>query len=720
MELDQEKEIKAKRLQPDWSKAPSVEDLKGDIVLAKSDADIQKGKINVWLDYLKGTGEAAVKTSPGKSSVVPKLIRKQAEWKYTGLSEPFLSNGNKLFDCKPVTSEDKLSAFQNSLIINNQFSTVINKVKFMDSLVRRMVNEGTAIVRTGWHYEGREVTKEVPNYEYKLSVDPDFHRKLAELRAIKEQNPADYQQADDALKKSLEYTLEVDRVYEAILVGTRTETETEVTANYPTVELVEYQNIVVDPTCGDDLSKAGFLEYSFESSISELKKTNKYQNLDAVNVDNSSTYDDPDFDSNGADASFRYKDNSRKKLIVKEYWGYWDINDDGQTVPIIAVYVGSVMIMLEKNPFPDKAIPFTFIQYLPVKDSLYGEPDGELLKDNQRVAGAVTRGMLDIMGKSAAGQRGYREGSLDAVNKTRFLNGLDYQFTGINDPSKAFYAHTYPVIPESAGIILNQQNAEAESLSGVKAFSSGITGNSLGDTASNGKSALDAAAKREMGILRRITEGLVEVARKIVAMNAIFLSEEEVVRVTNREFVTIRRDDLPGNFDLAISVSTPEADEAKAEQLAFMLQTTGQTMGGAFSQLILSEIATLRKMPDLADKIANYQPQPDPLAQKKAELEIQLLEAQIENEQQTAIKNNSSAQLDLARADTEGAKAGNLNSDTDLKDLNFVETETGTIQARQLELQRTQNSANERIKVLDQKLKSDSDDVKTTNGIRAT
>ena len=57
--------------------------------------------------------------------------------------------------------------------------------------------------------------------------------------------------------------------------------------------------------------------------------------------------------------------------------------------------------------------------------------------------------------------------------------------------------------------------------------------------------------------------------------------------------------DLGGKFDLKLSISTPEADEAKAKELAFMLQTTGQTMGPAFSQIILSDIAKLRKMPDL-------------------------------------------------------------------------------------------------------------------------
>jgi hypothetical protein len=157
---------------------------------------------------------------------------------------------------------------------------------------------------------------------------------------------------------------------------------------------------------------------------------------------------------------------------------------------------------------------------------------------------------------------------------------------------------------------------EAESLTGVKAYSSGIGSAALGDVAAGIRGALDAASKRELGILRRLANGIVEIGRKIIAMNGEFLSEEEVVRVTNEEFVTVRRDDLPGNFDLKLTISTAEADNQKAQELAFMLQTMGNSMPMDMSQMILADIARLRKMPDLAKKIETYQPQPDPMAQK--------------------------------------------------------------------------------------------------------
>jgi hypothetical protein len=49
---------------------------------------------------------------------------------------------------------------------------------------------------------------------------------------------------------------------------------------------------------------------------------------------------------------------------------------------------------MEENPFPDKKLPFISVQYLPTRKSIYGEPDGALLEDNQKIIGAVTRGMI--------------------------------------------------------------------------------------------------------------------------------------------------------------------------------------------------------------------------------------------------------------------------------------------------------------------------------------
>lgn len=645
----------------DWANPPTVKDLKQDYQEARNAHTAQIARVDKWLDNLNVTGSAKLEKVKGRSSIVPKLIRKQAEWRYASLSEPFMSSPD-LFNINPVSYEDRESAIQNALVLNNQFNTKLQKVKLIDSYIRSAVDEGTVIARVGWEFEEEEQEVEVDVFE-NIPVD----------------DPILAQQMIDAGMEPVEQ----------IKIGVHLEKQLVTIKNQPIVEVCDIRNVIIDPTCRGDLNKAQFIIYFFETSLSDLEKDGRYKNLEYINITNSSVLSEPDYSSSDP-SSFTFKDTPRKKFVAYEYWGYWDIDKSGIVKPIVATYVNDVMIRLEENPFPDKKPPFISASYLPIRNSIYGEPDGELLEDNQKIIGAVTRGMIDIMGRSANGQQGTRKDALDVTNKRRFDKGLDYEFNPNVDPRQAFYMHTYPEIPNSAHQMLALQNAEAESLTGVKAFSTGISGQALGNTATGIRSALDATSKRELGILRRLAEGIKEIGRKILAMNAVFLSEEEVVRVTNEEFVAIKRDDLAGNFDLDLSISTAEADNEKAQELAFMLQTTAQSMGPQFAQIILADIARLRKMPDLAKKIETYQPTADPLAQQKAMLELELLKAEIANEVAKGNENQVDVQLKQAKTQTELAKSRNLDSKSDQADLDFVEQESATKHLRELDKINTQ------------------------------
>lgn len=640
-------EDKSNRL-TDWEKEPTVRDLKQDFTDSASDRDSHITDVDTWLDNLNVKGSAVIEKVDGKSAVVPKLIRKQAEWRYASLSEPFLSTDD-LFNTFPITYEDKKGAIQNGLVLNNQFNTKIRKVKFIDEYVRTVVDEGTAVVRVGWEFQEEEQDVEVPRMSEVPIDDPYLAQGLI----------------DQGLPTIV-----------PIQVGTEIVKKMVTTKNEPTLDVCDYRNTTIDPSCEGNIDKANFVIYSFQTSISALKKDGKYHNLDKIIVENASPLTDTDHSSKD-DSAFNFKDKERKLFIAYEYWGFRDIDGSGILTSIVATYVGEVMIRLEKNPFPDQKLPFVTVQYLPVRKSIYGEPDGALLEDNQKIVGAVTRGMIDIMARSANGQVGSRKDALDTTNKRRFDKGEDYEINSGVDASQAFYMHKYPEIPKSAEVMLNMQNADAESMSGVKAFNNGISGQALGDTATGIRSALDATSKRELGILRRLAEGVTEIGRKIVSMNAEFLEEEEVVRITNEEFVTVRRDDLEGNFDLGLSISTAEADNEKASNLSFMLQTLGNNVDPGITNIVLGDIATLHKMPELAKRLSEYKPEPDPMAVEKAQLENMLLKAQIFNEEAKGKENTVDIDLKRAKTETEKGKARSLHSDSDKKDLDYLEQGSG-------------------------------------------
>lgn len=698
--IDYENPMEAPKL-TNWNNEPSVADLRQDITDSSSDHSNQVLKINNWLDNLFVRNQGLEKKIPkGRSKFVPKLIRKQAEWRYAALSEPFLSTPD-IFNVNPVTWEDRDSAKQNELVLNHQFNTRINKTKFINDYVRTAVNEGTVICKVGWNTVEKQVTELETQYEYRITTDPQAIEMLNQLAQIRNNNPSIFEtNVPNELKEALTLSEENNSYVMPFPVGEEKVTKTIEVENHPTVEICDFNHIIIDPSCRGDIDKAGFVIHMFETSMSDLKKDGRYKNLDKINVSGNTALSNPDSFYTEEASSFNFSDDSRKRIIAYEYWGMWDIDGTGITKPIVATFVGDTMILLEENPYPEQFMPFVAVQYLPCKNSIYGEPDGELLEDNQKIAGAVTRGMIDLLGRSANGQIGYRKDALDPVNSRKFKAGQDYEFNPGVRPEEAFYMHQFPQIPESAQFMLALQNNEAEGLTGVKAFSGGISGQALGDTATGVRSALDATAKRDLDILRRLSDGLKRIARKFIAMNSEFLSEKEVIRITNDEFVEVRRDDLKGRFDLDLAISTAEADNQKAQELAFMLQTSAQTLPFDVTQMLLVDIAELRKMPALAERIKQYQPQPDPMQQQLQELEIMKLEAEIMEIQAAAQNKGSTAQLNQAKVGTELIKQGKTQAEIDQANLDFVEQESGVKQERDLQKARAQAEGNMQLEAV--------------------
>lgn len=677
MDIDLNKPVNPKEESfTDWKNKPDLKDLKQDLTEATSYHNIQCKNIEKWLDALHVRGDARPVTAQNKSKVAPKLIRTQAEWRYSALSEIFLSSTD-LFNVSPLTWEDVKAAQQNELILNNQFDTKIDKVAFIDKLVRTCVNEGTAILRTSWVHKTEIVEEEVPNYM--MIEDPTFLPELQQHMEILQQKPDYLEDIPEEVRMSIEYSQQQGvpiRVYQE---GTRIEKKEKVIRNHPTVDVCDFSSIYVDPTCQGDLSKANFIIHKFETSLSDLKRDGRYKNLDNINAQTAFSTSEvgSQYDSSQS-SNFQFKDEPRKKLFAYEYWGYYDIDGSGITRPMVCTWVGDTIIRMEENPYPDKEFPFVFIPFMPVKGSLYGEPDAELLEDNQKIKGAITRGMIDLMAKISAGQTGFAKGAMDQVNLGKFKSGQDFEFNGNNNPQHAIFTQNFPNIPESAPFLLNMVNTDSESLTGVRAFQgTGVSGINLGQTAEAVRTATDAATKRETGIVRRLGNGLVQVARKFLAMNAMFLEEEEVVRITNNNFVPVKRDDLRGDFDLRINVATPEEDTSKANVLGMIMQTLGNNLPPELPVKIMAKIAKLHKLPDLAQYLETWEPKPDPMQEALQQLEIAKIQAETAFLNAQAREAEAKSFVQEAKVGVEQARAGQMQSQTDKNNLDFFNKANG-------------------------------------------
>ena len=580
----------------------------------------------------------------GKSKIVSKDIKKQLEWMLPSITDPFLSSTD-VIKCNPVTYEDAQAARQNELLLNTQFCRKFGRYNFIMKATRVLVTEGSVVIQTGWDYEDEEV-----EVESEVVVVDEYGEEYIDSELVM---------------------------------------ETKVITNQPTATVCRNEDIFIDPTCMDDMEKCQFVIHRYETNISALKADGRYKNLEKVAQEQHTLSDDPQYYREDL-TYFEFKDAPRKKFVVHEYWGNYDIDGDGEVEPIVCAWVGNTIIRLELNPYPDKKPPFIVVPFNAIPFQMFGEALAETIGDNQKVKTAITRGLIDNMARSNNGQIGLRRGSLDMANRKKFLQGKNFEFNGSpND----FWEGGYNQLPSSAFDMLSLMNNEIESQTGVKSFSGGITGNALGSTATGARGAMDATATRRLNLVRNMSENLIKpLMRKWMVYNAEFLEEEEIVRVTNEEYIPIRRDDLDGKVDVDISISTAEDNAAKSQELSFLLQTVGPNEDPAIRRELMAQIMDLMRMPEQAKKIRDYQPQPDPMQQQMQELEmmrmqleLEKMKADIADKYARAGENQVDRQLKLNKAEVEAAKARKLNSDADMTDLNFLQENAGEKHAREME-----------------------------------
>lgn len=622
-------------------KAELLSALKADLKAAEILKREQDTAIFKWkAEY---NGDPYGNEQKGKSAIVSRDIKKQSEWQHATIVDPFVSTSD-VIKCVPITYEDEASARQNELLLNAQFCRKFDRYNFMSKAVKVLDQEGTLVIQTGWDYEDKEVTT------------------IAETVIVNE--------------------------YGQEVIVEQEVTETVIVKNQPTAKVCRNHDIYIDPTCQDNLDNAQFVIYRYESDLSSLRKDGRYKNLDKI--DNSSM---GDYDYYNPDSTyFKFADDARKKHLVYEYWGNYDINGDGIAEPIVCAWVNDVIIRLQSNPYPDGKPPFIVVPFNSIPFKIHGEANAELIGDNQKVKTAIIRGIIDNMAQSNNGQVAVRKGALDQINRKKFIAGQNFEFNGTpND----FWQGNYNSIPGSAFDMIGLMNNEIESITGTKSFSGGINGGSLGATATGARGALDATATRRMNIVRNIAENLVKpLIRKWMAYNSEFLEDEEVVRVTNEEFVPVRRDDLDGRIDLDITISTAEDNAAKSQELSFLLQTLGPNEDPEIRRHIMADIMELMRMPDQAKRIRDYQPKPDPVQEQLKQLELQRLvlenqklEAEIADKMARANENTIDAELKKNKAAVEAAKARKLTSEADMTDLKFIKEDEGYGHMERMELE---------------------------------
>ena len=615
--------------------------------------------LNVYNSELYGNEEA------NKSRYVSSMVKQMVSWQLASLVEPFTASED-IISVEPVTFEDVPTSDQAELLLNYQFSRNFERFTFISDMMLKIMTEGTCFAKTSWVFEEKEVT-EIVQEEIPIPMDPMME--TAFLEQMQQAVMQAEQAGEDPQAVQMQF---MEQVPTQII-------EKEVTfmkkiVNKPTAEICELKDLRVDPTCRGSIKNAQYIIHDFETDLSSLRKDGRYKNLDKLeeSLSRDSTYVQRD----SVDDSAVFSDEARKRFIVHEYWGNYDLNNDGIAEPVVICWVNDTIIREDDNPLDNGTKPFVRAVYDRKPGYIYGEPIAESIEDKQRIDSILNRGIFDDMKAANNGQRGIKKGFTDATNETRFKSGKDFEYnTTMND----VWEGKYTPISQSVFAVLGKNKEEADAYAGIKGFAHGTGGNSLGSTAAAVNATTTSSAKREMQIIRGVAEeAIIPMLQIWLAYDALFLEEEEIVRVTNGEFVEIKKDDLDGNVDIKMSISTQESKAMKADRLAFLMQTMGNGMPPEQANLITADLMEINDMPHLAEAIKNMPP-PEPSPQEKMvqELQIELLKAQVQNEYAKARENEIDFELKSAKTQNELAKARNMDSDSDIKDLDFLRKDEG-------------------------------------------
>lgn len=660
---------------------------------SKSYNDAWHNKIEKWTDEYMGRKYG--NEQEGKSQIVTREIKKHSEWLQASILDPFTSTPD-IIKCNPANRDSIKLARNAEMILNQQFCRQFNRYNFLSRALKIMDIEGTAVIKTGWEFleEEREVIKKqiIPILDPMSGqpmINPETQEPMIQEIAVK-------------VKEKVRL---IDK---------------------PTAEVIRNKDVFVDPSCMGDFNNMQFIVHQFETDLSTLKTDGRYKNIDKIKTQGSDdTYQNYEKYNNITNPDyFKFDDKPRRKILVKEYWGNYDLNGDGIAEPIVCAWVDNLVIRLEENPYPDKKPPFLIVPLLPIPFQLFGEANAEVLGDIQRINTAITRGIIDNMAQSNNAQIGFPKGVLDPINQERMLKGQNFVMN-TNSPKDSIWVGSFNPLPNTIFNMLQLNNESAQSLTGVNIFGTNQTTDMLGSNSASSRGVLDGGNLRKLMIVKNIAENLIKpLMRKWLEYDAELLPPETVVRSTinEEEFEVVRRDDLYGTIDIDISISTNEDNAAKARELAFLMQTIGPNEDPKVRQMLMAEIANLHKMHDLAHRIENYQPQPDPLQQELLMAQIENLKAQTQELLASAGKQQADTGLKEAKTGVEQAKAQSVSKDINLKDLDFYQKQNRFSEKEQNALKEreiNEKYENERLKtqlsILQQLVKEAKDDMESDN-----
>lgn len=516
----------------------------------------------------------------------------------------------------PQGSEDMELANKMQLLLNyqvvqqNDYSEIMEKVT-IDSLVT-----GMGIIKCTWD-------KEIKSEEF--------------IDIFDEQSLYWFKSNQDIKIKSIEYN-GVGK--SGLNYYTATYTKDIVVKNQPVYSRIDYRELFFDPTA----KNTDEVKYYIHRRLVTADYLKRQSDLGIFNKDEvtyilnnqfeTGAYTVIDYDDDDKIDYTTYQTNneynkSLDTMMLYEFWGKFDINQDGYLEDVIISFVGDRILSVQENTY--KMYPFFIFNPYYNTDNILGKSISELISSVQNIKTVLTREYLLNVRKNNNRKIFYK---LD-----NFINPLqletDEQFVALNseaDPRNVFITEPYDVMSNNIQNLISYFDNEAQKISGISDLKGGVRSSGSG-TATEATIKYEASNSKIQLIAVHFSLVMKELYKFIIFQNKQFLDNSITLRLFNHNIDINPLDFSNVEFDLNVSVNF--GNGTKETRLA--TYQTAYKMLGEVVQLGLTDTIKIR---NLISKMLEEMGLKDTDSYLLSETELLEKQQEIKMKEQQALINN--------------------------------------------------------------------------------
>ena len=420
-------------------------------------------------------------------------------------------------------------------------------------------------------------------------------------------------------------------------------------AGFSTVECVPFEAVIPDPSA-TTIDKLKFVIYRRKVSISDILTNPEWfgkHNLSSLNplmAGGDTTYDAPNM--NGRDDNYDPGQRAMDEIELFEYYGEYDVDGNGITRPVVAVWSQNKLLNAFDSPYPDFSIPFDNTVYVRQPHSIYGIGVGGIIGDKQTQRSGLMRGIFDNMSRSNNAIKFVKKNALDPVNHRRLMNQEPVVELNTKDSlQNSIWDGNFNALPLDIYKMLADIETDEENLTGITKYAVGTDSRSLNQTATGVSIISSMSQRRLLFITQHISGLLARVFKKWMNMNKALLDNPM----------------LEGEFDLFVSAGTAGLAAKKGQDITAMLQSLAAMQGlidPKITSNLVAELAeaygldsTAKMIREDNEQAIQMEGQPNPEEQMMQQMMMEAEMAKIGKDKSIAAKNFAQAtenQVDAA------------------------------------------------------------------------